>query len=125
MENKRQLQVGETIKRQFSLLLQQEGSYVYGAEPFVTVTSVKMTPDLGLARVYLSVYNTENKQAVILEMEEAHHRLKQGLHYRLRKHLRKMPELEYYLDDTLDEMYRLNNLFDRLHDENQMGNEEG
>ena len=36
------------IKRHFSVLLQQEGSYIYGAVPFVTVTAVKMTPDFNI-----------------------------------------------------------------------------
>ena len=68
METKRQMQAAELVKRNFSLVLQQEGSYIYGVEPLVTVTGVKMSPDLGQAKIYLSVFNTENKQAVFLEM---------------------------------------------------------
>jgi len=106
--------VAEMIKRHFGIVLQQEGGYIYGAEPFVTVTTVKMTPDMGIARIYLSVYNIENKQAVILQMEDQYHRLKQSLAHRIRNHIRRIPELEFYLDDTLDEMYRLNSLFNKL-----------
>ncbi len=123
MESKRQLQVAELLKRNFGLVLQQEGTYIYGAEPLVTVTNVKVSPDFSIAKIYLSVYNTENKQAVILEMEEAYTRLKQALTHRVKKHLRKMPDIAFYLDDTLDEMYRLNELFNRLHADNQMGEE--
>ncbi len=57
-ESKRQLQVAETIKRNFGIVLQQEGSYIYGSEVLVTVTSVKLTPDFSQAKIYLSVYNT-------------------------------------------------------------------
>ena len=123
MGSKRQLQVAETIKRNFSVVLQQEGSYIYGAEVLVTVTSVKMSPDMGIAKIYLSVYNTEDKQSVILLMEEQYHRLRQSLATRVRKHMRRVPELQFYEDDTLDEMYRLRDLFDKLEDDNQMGNE--
>jgi len=123
METKRQLQVAETIKRHFSLVLQNEGSYIYGAEPLVTVTKVKLTPDFGLAKIYLSVYNVEHKQGVILELEEHISRLKQLLGSRVRKQMRRMPDIAFYLDDTLDEMYRLNQLFDRLHEDDQMGKE--
>ena len=112
------------IKRNFSMVLQQEGSYIYGTEPLVTVTGVKMTPDFGLAKIYLSVYNTENKQAVILELEGNQSRLRQSLASRIRKQVRRIPDIAFYMDDTLDEMYRLNQLFDRLHEEDQMGNEE-
>ncbi len=124
METIRQKQVAELIKRHFSTVLQQEGTYVYGAQALVTVTNVKITPDFSMAKIYLSVYNTENKQEVLLEMENSMHRLKQSLAYRLKKQMRRMPDIEFFLDDTLDEMYRLNQLFQKLHDDNQMGDEQ-
>lgn len=95
-------------------MLQQEGPQVYGSSVLVTVTNVVMSPDLKLAKIYLSVYNTENKQEVILLLENEHHRLKQAFYARIRKHLRRMPDFDVYLDDTLDEMYRLNELFNGI-----------
>lgn len=88
------------------------------------VTQVKISPDLGLAKIYLSVYNTENKQAVILLMEESQTRLRQSLAYRIKRHVRKIPHVNFYLDDTLDEMYRIGNLFGKLHQNDQMGEED-
>ena len=124
MESKRQLQVAELIKRNFSIVLRDEGSYIYGAEPLVTVTQVKMTPDFNLAKIYLSVYNTDHKDGVLLVLEEHITRLKQLLTARIRRHVRRIPDIAFFLDDTLDEMYRLNELFNRLHEEDQMGEEE-
>ena len=124
MESKRQLQVAELIKRNFSIVLRDEGSYIYGAEPLVTVTQVKMTPDFNLAKIYLSVYNTDHKDGVLLVLEEHTTRLKQLLTARIRRHVRRIPDIAFFLDDTLDEMYRLNELFNRLHEEDQMGEEE-
>lgn len=124
MESIRQKQIGELIKRNFSLLLQQEGRYIYGSEALVTVTNVRMSPDLGIAKVYLSVFNHQSKQEVILEMEDQTTHLRQALGSRIRRQIRRIPELHFYLDDTLDEMYRLNALFDRLEEEKQMGEEE-
>lgn len=124
METKRQKQVAELIKRNFSQLLQQEGGYIYGPEPLVTVTQVKMSPDLGIAKVYVSVFNHESKQEVILELEDNYPRLRQAMGTKLRRQMRRIPELQFYLDDTLDEMYRLNELFDRLHAQKQMGEEQ-
>lgn len=120
-ESKRRLQVAQMIKRNFGIVLQQEGSYIYGSEVLVTVTSVKLTPDFGQAKIYLSVYNTENKQAVILQMEEEHHRLKQSLAHRIKNHVRRIPQFQVYLDETLDEMYRLNVLFNKLDKDKQVG----
>ena len=121
METKRQKQVAELIRRNFSIVLQNEGGYIYGTDIMVTVTSVKMSPDMGIAKIYLSVYNTENKQAPILELEQHYTRLRQSLGYRIKKQVRRIPEIQFYLDDTLDEMYRLNALFDQLEDNKQMG----
>ena len=113
MESKRQLQVAELIKRNFGTVLQQEGSYIFGYA-FVTVTNVNVTPDLALAKIYLSVYNTEDKQSVITMMDEHHTSLKSSLAHRIRRHIRRIPDVAFYLDDTLDEMYKLNKIFDDL-----------
>lgn len=113
MASKRQEQVAELIRRNFGLVLQSEGTYIYG-DAFVTCTKVLVTPDLSLAKLYVSVFNTENKQAVLLMMENEIATLKKGLAYRIRKHVRRMPDIAVYLDDTLDEMYKLNEIFDGL-----------
>ena len=120
MESKRQRQVSEMIKRNFSLVLQQEGSYIYGTQPLVTVMDVQVSPDLSVGKVYLSIWNTENKQAVILQMDEDHARLKSALATRLKRHLRRLPELSYFLDETLDEMNKVDTIFERLYTDDQM-----
>lgn len=124
METKRQRQTAELVKRNFSMVLQSEGPYIYGTEPLVTVTEVKMSPDLGLAKIYLSIWNTENKQAVMLHLEEETTRLRQSLGNRLKRHVRRIPNIDLYEDETLDEMFKVDKLFDRLYNEDQMGTEE-
>lgn len=114
METKRQLQVGETIKRNISMVLQQEGSYIYGSEVLVSVTAVRMSSDLGIAKVYISIFNTINKQEVLILLNESMHRLKKLLYERIRKKVRRMPHLDLYIDDTLDEMDHLNELFNKM-----------
>ena len=105
------------------MILQQEGSYVY-EDALVTVTNVQISPDLSVAKIYLSVYNTDNKQAVLLHLHEHYFRLKQLFSFRLKRQMRKIPDFKLFLDDTLDEMYKLNELFDRLEEENQIAHEE-
>ena len=124
MDTKRQLQVAEMVKRHFSMVMMEEGAYIYGSGIMVTVTAVKMTPDLSMAKIYLSVFNTDNKQAVMLQLEDELSRLHQGLAVRLRKHLRRMPEISLFLDDTLDEMYRIDSMFEQLYKDNQMGSDQ-
>jgi ribosome-binding factor A len=119
MESIRQKQIAELIRRTFSTVLAEEGKYIYGQKVLVTVTTVKMSSDLQLAKIYLSIYNTENKQEPILELEEQYHRLKQSLYSKIKKQMRVMPEFKLYLDDTLDEVYKMDDLFKKI---NQQSN---
>ncbi|HMQ08479.1 MAG TPA: 30S ribosome-binding factor RbfA [Saprospiraceae bacterium] len=114
MASKRQLQVAELIKRFFGSVLMEEGYRIFGSGPMVSVTSVQVTPDLSLARIFLSIFNSENKNETLNQIIRYHHVLKQSLAGKVRKHIRRMPELEFFIDDTLDEMYRLDELFDHL-----------
>ena len=117
MESIRQKQVGELLRRYFSMILTEEGSLIYGRDKLVTLTGVKMSPDLLIAKVYISVYGTENKQEVILELEDNHSRLRQALAAKVGKQMRRMPRLEFFLDDTVDEMYRVEALLNRVNQE--------
>lgn len=116
METKRQLQVAELIKRNFSIVLQQDGVNIYGAKPMISVTNVKVSPDLSVAKIYLSVFNIEHKQEPLLLMLEEKSRLKSALARRIRSAVRIIPEIELFLDDTIDEMYLVDDLFRRLND---------
>lgn len=120
-ESKRQRQVAELMKRNISLVLQEEGAYIYGREVLVTVTSTKMTPDLALAKIYISVFNTEDKQSILLMLEAEKTRLRQIVAKRIRMQVRIIPNIEFFADDTLDEMYRVDAMFHKLYAENQMG----
>ena len=112
-ESKRQRQVGEMIRRHFGSVLMAEGSYIYG-RALVTVTNVIMSSDLGQAKIYLSVYNTENKQEVMLMMDEHVIPLRKALSQRIKKHVRRIPRIAFYIDETVDEMYRIDQMFDGI-----------
>jgi ribosome-binding factor A len=116
METIRQQQVGELIRRYFGMILTEEGSIIYGRDKLVTVTYVKMTPDLLVAKIYISVYGTEHKQEVILQLENEHHHLRQALASKIGRQMRRLPDIEFFLDDTVDEMYRVQHLLDRVQD---------
>jgi ribosome-binding factor A len=123
METKRQKQINELIRRQFSMVLQDEGSYIF-ERALVTVTRVVVSPDLQSAKVYLSVFNTENKLEVMQAMDENNHRLRHALANKVGKQLRKIPELKFFLDESLDEFFKMDQLLAKLRAENQMGSEE-
>ena len=122
-DSKRQQQVGSLIKRHFSTVIMNEGPNI-SPGLLLTVTEVKMSSDLGLAKIYLSVFGTENKLDVIDELESNNTLLRQRLAGRIKRHVRRIPDINIYLDETLDEMYRLRGVFGRLHDQKLMGKEE-
>jgi ribosome-binding factor A len=119
MESIRQKQVGELIRRYFSMILQEEGSNIYGRNKLVTITAIKMTPDLLVANVYVSVYGTEHKQEVILELEENHSHLRRALASKVGKQMRRVPDIAFFLDDTVDEMYRVDELLNRVNEDDK------
>ena len=121
MESKRQSQVAELIRRNFSYVIQEEAPNICGHSVMVTVSHIRMSPDLNLARIYLSVFGTENKQEPVLMLQEELVSLRSKLGQRIRKQVRNIPEIVIYLDDTVDEMYRVDALLKQLGDEGQFG----
>ncbi len=122
-ETKRQKQIAELVRRNFGIVLQGDGPFIYGST-LVTVTNVIMSPDMSIAKIYVSVFNAEEKQEILILLNQHKHQLQQSLVTRIRRHVRRIPKIDIYLDDTLDEMYRLRNMFDHLRETNQMGDEE-
>ncbi len=123
METKRQKQINELLRRQFSMVLMDEGSYIF-EKAMVTVTRVVVSPDLQNAKIYLSVFNTENKSEVMVSLDEHTAHLRHALAKRVGKQLRRVPEIAFYLDDSLDEYFRMEKLLADLRANNQMGKEE-
>lgn len=113
MDSVRQRQIAENIRREMSVVFQLEGRYIYG-QAMVTITGVKLTPDLGSARIYLSVFNAPTKEEVLKSINENHYRLRSTLNPRIKSLVRRIPTIEFFLDDTLDEVARLDRLFDDI-----------
>jgi ribosome-binding factor A len=109
----KQRQVATLIQKEFSAVLLVEGNLIYG-DALVTVTRVKMSADMGIAYIYLSVYNTLYKQEIIKEMWENLSRLRGELGRRIRKQVRRIPVIKFFIDDTLDEVEHLDLLFQSI-----------
>jgi ribosome-binding factor A len=88
MGSVKQKQTESMLQREMSMVLQQEGGYIYGVQALVTVTGVKLSPDFGEAKFYLSVFNIEDKQSVIIQLDDDLVRMRQLLAGRIRKKIR-------------------------------------
>lgn len=112
-EGKRQKQIGGLIQEEINTIFQRLGlSFINGG--MISVSSVKITPDLLEARIYLSIFNTDDKKAVLGKIEERHWEIKKELAASVKHQLRRIPELKFFLDDTLDYVFKMEKLFDHI-----------
>jgi ribosome-binding factor A len=121
METKRQKQVAELVKRNFSIVMQEEAANICGRSVLITVTNVKISPDMGYAKIYLSVFNTDHVQEPLLLLQEELPALKAKLGQRIRNQVRIIPNIALFYDDTVDEMFRIDGMMKQLEADGQFG----
>ena len=76
----------------------------------VSVSQVRISPDLGLAKVYISIFPSEKKEGILEELEKAHSQVRRYLGLRIGKQLRIVPEVQFYVDDSLDYIENIDRL---------------
>jgi ribosome-binding factor A len=112
-EGKRQKQVGSLLNEELNSIFQRLGlSMIDGG--MVSISSVKITPDLLEARIYLSFFQVKDAQESLKKIEERAWEIKRELTARVAKQLRRMPELRFYHDDTLDHVFKMEELFKKI-----------
>lgn len=109
METTRQQKVGKLLQREMGEIFQREGQSV-GRGLLLTVSTVRVSPDLGLARVYLSIFPSTNAEAVLKEVKQRTSHYRNELAKKIRHQVRVIPELNFYLDDSLDYIDKIDNL---------------
>ena len=118
MDSRRQLKIASLIKEAFTEILSREGR-TYAGKAFVTVTNVTVTSDLTLTRFYLSIFNAEHPDEVVDRFREHKAEIKRHLGEKLRHHLRRIPEIEFFRDETLDNAYRIEEVFKKINNEKE------
>jgi ribosome-binding factor A len=113
MDSRRQLKMSSVIQEVFAEILSRDGKSIYG-KAFVTLTKVKVTSDLGIARFYLSIFNAADAEEVVKKFNEHKHELKRKLAEKLRHQLRVMPEIEFFRDETLDYAFHIDEVFKKI-----------
>jgi len=116
MESRRQLQVAKLIQQALSDVFQIDGRSIYG-KAFVTISGIKVTSDLFIARAYLSIYNVEDKDEILENIQSNIPYLRKKVGSKIRNKIRQIPELEFYMDDTLDEVFKIDDIFKELNEE--------
>lgn len=112
-ESKRQKQVAGLIIEELNTIFLRMGLNMQDGG-MVSISTVKITPDLFDARVYLSLFQVKDPQAVLLKIEEKTKEIRKELGTRVRHQLRSIPELKFFIDDTLDYVFKMEELFDKI-----------
>ncbi len=112
-ENKRQKQIGGLINEELAGIFQHLGLNMIDGG-MVSISSVKVTPDLLEARVYLSIFNAKDNKAALKKIEDRAWEIKKELAAKVKHQLRRIPELKYYLDDTLDHVFKMEEIFKQI-----------
>lgn len=113
MESIRQRQVAKTIQVAMSEIVQKDlNTILEGA--MLTISGVRITPDLFTARIYVSIYN-HAKPETILDNLDKHNKLIRGfLGKKIRNKVRSIPQLEFFKDDTLEDVQNLERIFSEI-----------
>ena len=112
-EGKRQKQIAGLLHEEMSTIFQRLGLNMIDGG-MVSISSVKVTPDLLEARVYLSLFQVKDIQAALKKIEDRHHEIKKELTARVRHQLRSIPALRFFRDDTLDQVFRMEEIFKQI-----------
>ena len=116
-EGKRQKQIGGLLQQELSTLFQRLGLNVIDGG-LVSISSVKMTPDLLEARIYLSFFQVADAKQTMKKIEDRAWEIKRDLSARIKQQLRRIPELKFFRDDTLDQVFKMEEIFKQIKDEN-------
>ncbi len=108
METTRQKKVSRVIQRELGTYFQRNSSN-YAKGGMITVTQVRVSPDLGIAKIYLSIFAVPDKEAVVQLIRDRSWEVRKYIANE-RNELRVAPELQFYIDDSLDQIERIDNL---------------
>lgn len=117
-EGKRQKQVAGLLHEELSSIFQRLGLNMIDGG-MVSISSVKITPDLYETRIYISFFQVKDIHAAMKKIEERSWEIKRELVTRVKNQLRTMPELKFFVDDTLDYVDKMETLFKKIQQDSQ------
>lgn len=109
MESTRQKKVSKLLQKELAEILRKKTS-VLAPGRMITVTTVRISPDLGLAKIYLSIFPSDNNEQVLTNITHSTSSIRNELGKLVRNQLRVVPELHFYLDDSLDYIDNIDSL---------------
>ncbi len=112
-EGKRQKQVASVLQAEMNEIFTKLGMNMIGGG-MVSIAAIKVTPDLLEARIYLSMFQVTDKEAAMKRVNDRAWEIKKLLADKVKSQLRRIPVMHYYLDDTLDYVFKMEEVFKNL-----------
>lgn len=109
MESTRQKKVSRLLQKELAEILRQKTTELARGK-MITVTTVRVSPDLGMAKVYLSIFPSDDSEETLESIRENTPRIRNELGNKVRHQLRLIPEIAFYLDDSLDYIDNIDSL---------------
>ncbi|MFL5809555.1 MAG: 30S ribosome-binding factor RbfA [Flavisolibacter sp.] len=119
-EGKRQKQIAGLIQQEINTIFQRLSLNIVDGG-MVSISSVKITPDLLEARIYLSIFNAPDNKTAVKKIEDRAWEVKKELAARVKHQLRRIPELKFFLDDTLDHVFKMEEIFKQIKPSDEEG----
>ena len=108
MQETRQNRISRLLQKELSLIFQSQTRMMHGV--MVSVTKVKISPDLSICTAYLSIFPSEKGEEIIKNISANEKTIRYELGTRVRNQLRIIPELRFFIDDSLDYIERIDEL---------------
>lgn len=112
-ESKRQQKFSRLIQKDFSDIIQKDKQGIF-SNSFVTVADVKMSPDLSVAKIYLSMMLVKDKEGLLDKIESRKSELRRDLGNKIGKQVRIVPELIFFIDEVEERASKIDKLIDDL-----------
>ena len=111
MQETRQNKIARLLQKKLSVIFQEQTRSLHGV--MVSVTRVKISPDLSICTAYLSIFPSEKSEELIKNITKNEKQIRYELGTRVRYQLRIIPELRFFIDDSLDYIERIDELLKR------------
>jgi ribosome-binding factor A len=113
IEGKRQKQVATVLQEEMNSIFRKLGLNMINGG-MISISSVKVTPDLLEARIYLSMFKVADNAIAMKKIDAQAWEIKKELTTKIGKSVRRIPVIHYFIDDTLDYVFKMEELFEQI-----------
>jgi ribosome-binding factor A len=108
-ESTRQKKVARLVQKEIADIFLRKG-IEYAPGKLISITRVRVSPDLSFARIYISIFPSDNHTGILHTIQEHSHKIRFELGHKVKSQLRIVPDIAFFLDDSLDYIDKIDKL---------------